>query len=65
MVYFVLDIFISKFCGIPNVDYQKVLNNFESYRMTCPPQKEGRKEMFYLTMHSTHFIYDYMASHIW
>ena len=22
--------------------------------------KEGRKEMFYLTMHSTHFIYGYM-----
>ena len=22
----------------------------------------GRKEMFYLTMHSTHFIYGYMAS---
>ena len=26
---------------------------------------EGRKEMFYLTMHSTHFIYSYMASNIW
>ena len=26
---------------------------------------EGRKEMFYLTTHSTHFIYDYMASDIW
>ena len=24
-----------------------------------------RKEMFYLTTHSTHFIYGYMASHIW
>ena len=23
-----------------------------------------RKEMFYLTTHSTHFIYGYMASHI-
>ena len=23
---------------------------------------EGRKEMFYLTMHSTHFIYGYMVS---
>ena len=29
------------------------------------PLKEGRKEMFYLTTHSTHFIYGYMASHIW
>ena len=26
--------------------------------------KEGRK-MFYLMMHSTHFIYGYMASDIW
>ena len=24
--------------------------------------KEGKKEMFYLTTHSTHFIYGYMAS---
>ena len=24
-----------------------------------------RKEMFYLTMHSTHFIYGYMVSDIW
>ena len=27
--------------------------------------EEGRKEMFYLTRHSTHFIYGYMASDIW
>ena len=27
--------------------------------------KEGRKEFFYLTTHSTHFIYGYMASDIW
>ena len=26
---------------------------------------EERKEMFYLTTHSTHFIYGYMASDIW
>ena len=25
----------------------------------------GRKEMFYLMMHSTHFIYGYMASDLW
>ena len=25
----------------------------------------GRKEMFYLMMHATHFIYNYMASGIW
>ena len=27
--------------------------------------KEGRKELFYLTTHSTHFIYGYRASDIW
>ena len=26
---------------------------------------KGRNEMFYLTTHSTHFIYGYMASNIW
>ena len=26
---------------------------------------QRRKEMFYLTTHSTHFIYGYMASDIW
>ena len=26
---------------------------------------ERKKEMFYLTTHSTHFIYGYMASDIW
>ena len=26
---------------------------------------EGRKEMLYLTMHSTHFIHGYMASDIY
>ena len=26
---------------------------------------KGRKEMFYLTTHSTHFIYGYMSSDIW
>ena len=27
--------------------------------------KERKREMFYLTTHSTHFIYGYMASDIW
>ena len=27
--------------------------------------ESGRKEMFYLTTHSTHFIYGYIASDIW
>ena len=28
-------------------------------------EREGEREMFYLTTHSTHFIYGYMASDIW
>ena len=31
---------------------------------TIMKDKEGRKEMFYLTTHSTHSIYGYMASDI-
>ena len=30
-----------------------------------PYQKEERNEMFYLTKHSTHFIYGYLASDMW
>ena len=41
-----------------------------TYRLHCSKSSSsgsefGRKEMVYLTMHSTHFIYDYMASDIW
>ena len=32
------------------------------YFLSFPNILEGRKEMFYLTTHSTHFIYVYMAS---
>ena len=28
-------------------------------------QREREREMFYITTHSTHFIYGYMASDIW
>ena len=28
-------------------------------------EKEQMNEMFYITMHSTHFIYGYIASEIW
>ena len=30
--------------------------------LTWPDQREREREMFYLTTHSTHFIYGYMAS---
>ena len=36
---------------------------FELMVMCCPNFRE--REMFYLTTHSTHFIYSYMASDIW
>ena len=38
----------------------KSKNSFYLYQYT-----QGRKEMFYLTTHSTLFIYGYMASDIW
>ena len=34
---------------------------YHAYTNTCT----GEREMFYLTTHSTHFIYGYMASYIW
>ena len=38
---------------------------FVQQRLVDVIRKEGRKEVFYLTTHSTHFIYGYMASDIW
>ena len=48
---------------------------YEQYLQSRNSKKNGslslsciigwRKEMFYLTTHSTHFIYGYMASYIW
>ena len=35
---------------------------FEEWPNIYTKVKEGRKEMFFLTTHSTHFIYGYMAS---
>ena len=41
--------------------------NFAIALNNVPPvcHFKGRKEMFYLTTHLTHFIYSYMASDIW
>ena len=41
-----------------NVLFNDALNTFFI-------QLYGRKEMFYLMTHTTHFIYFYMASDIW
>ena len=35
------------------------------YYKNWPIKGEREREMFYLTTHSTHFIYGYMASDIW
>ena len=41
-----------------------LLNSLQKrFQPTCTIK--GRKEMFYLTTHSTHFSYGYMASDIW
>ena len=50
-----------------SVDRRNICINILLYRPTrdkMVDSKEGRKEMFYLTTHSTHFIYGYMASDI-
>ena len=38
------------------------INSKGSFICTIPHSDSERKEMFYLTTHSTHFIYGYMAS---
>ena len=66
-------------CGIPNhgILAPKRINNYKPFLVIqyttmsdhtifiWVTSKERRKEMFYLTTHSTHFIYGYMASDIW
>ena len=45
-----------------NVLFNDALNTFYLRLYGVGYQvSEGRKEMFYLTMHSTHFIYVYMV----
>ena len=49
------------------VKTEKLMYNFQTDKYgenQVAAVKEG-KEMFYLTTHSTHFIYGYMASDIW
>ena len=54
--------------------FNDALNTLHSFSFSqLPPTQysdrliviEGRKEMFYLMMHSTHFIYGYVALYIW
>ena len=51
-----------------NVLFNDALNTFylRSYGVRhMVKDHSGRKEMFYLTTHSKHFIYGHMASDIW
>ena len=52
-------------CAFPMKEIWRNLDGPQKYKELWRYIVEGRKEMFYLTMHSTHFIYDYMASNIW
>ena len=45
--------------------YNKVVLQSVTMMSVLMQIEYGRKEMFYLMTHSTHFIYGYMASHIW
>ena len=38
---------------------------FFYYYLICNSIRDREREMFYLTTHSTHFIYGYMASDMW
>ena len=52
---------------LPVTEETSFINITILYRLISTNEKckERGKEMFYLTMHSTHFIYSYMASDIW
>ena len=45
------------------MEHEKLLNG--STMGIDLTEREKEREMFYLTTHSTHFIYGYMASDIW
>ena len=52
------------------VCFSRQLQNLETHTHQHPPKclyiwQEREREMFYLTTHSTHFIYGYMVSDIW
>ena len=48
----------------PNIFFLLILRRPKK-QLHKATKKQGRKEMFYLNTHSTHFIYGYMASDIW
>ena len=48
-----------------NISHIPGINNSINHEFKQGKDKEREREMFYLTTHSTHFIYGYMASDIW
>ena len=52
---------ISQCCILHYLENIQILKSKVSYTMHYYLRKERKKEMFYLTVHSTHFIYGYMA----
>ena len=59
--------FYKTFCNVIGNDLVKVINNgFQQGELSITMRRVvivlGRTEMLYLTTHSTHFIYGYMAS---
>ena len=48
---------------VPEILPRGIKYSWESHCQLCTTM--GEREMFYLTTHSTHFIYGYMASDIW
>ena len=55
---------MSKYTEGRNVLFSDALNTFYLPLYGVGHYGKGKKEMFYLTKHSTHFIYGYMASDI-
>ena len=55
---------LCNYCIFPFLQAKK-LTNLSIYNYVVFEGRKERKEMFYLTTHSTHFIYVYMASDIW
>ena len=49
---------------IISVDGAVFRNRSPGFEKMFTQEKDGRKEIFYLAKHSTHFIYSYMASDI-
>ena len=47
------------------IEYINHLFKEESLPLPHKKKREREREMFYLTTHSTHFIYGYIASDIW